>query len=487
MSFKAQVESAADHIPLRSANFKIQMVDSSPTEKRGPVDEISSIPIPIPIPIIDFDGDVIEPDNPYSYPCSFPNPDDYLRQMIANVGRRNRRRSLTDYMQISKSMRLTSRLKAIVASKQDVTDACICSTTDVNRGFGSERPSSAMTDCDSPGRASSAPNPMSSNIELCSLLFELGSRRPNTYSSSACALSPLIKGLRSWKIARNGKKSDLKIPADNSRISDMRKEAAEWPSLSCSVTSIDEVREREGEMKYGSSGVDNPHSIEGGIEQGTAPTLVNQSPSQYSSLCKKRLQVPDDLTNLNPSSFVFLPPIHQPSVMLPWSGCAVAPSSPSSSFYVKSNRRGSNDEVINLRPTVKHLNNSISTRRNSLSCQDTMAKTYIRKNGADRNTKINPLSWKNWRDEEILRKLGLSRYNYKTREIDLNNRANDRSSAPKKMISDNIRSAYVVTGLNNYSQEARKQSLMSNEFESFVNNKFNGKMYKNGFRTTPQS
>ena len=116
-----------------------------------------------------------------------------------------------------------------------------------------------------------------------------------------------------------------------------------------------------------------------------------------------------------------------------------------------------------------------------------MAKTYIRKNGADRNTKINPLSWKNWRDEEILRKLGLSRYNYKTREIDLNNRANDRSSAPKKMISDNIRSAYVVTGLNNYSQEARKQSLMSNEFESFVNNKFNGKMYKNGFRTTPQS
>ena len=55
-----------------------------------------------------------------------------------------------------------------------------------------------------------------------------------------------------------------------------------------------------------------------------------------------------------------------------------------------------------------------------------MALVDVKQNGVDKNTKINPLKWKNWKDEEILRKLGLSRYNYKTREIEEIGRASCR-------------------------------------------------------------
>ena len=95
-----------------------------------------------------------------------------------------------------------------------------------------------------------------------------------------------------------------------------------------------------------------------------------------------------------------------------------------------------------------------------------MALVDVKQNGVDKNTKINPLKWKNWKDEEILRKLGLSRYNYKTREIEVSYRENNRSPALKKTITENVNSAHVVSGTNNYSQEARKHSLMRNQLTS---------------------
>ena len=471
---KAQESLAEAHISLRSADCKIPLWESSHAdpEERGAVDRISTIPIPI----TDFDGDVIERDYPCPYPCPFPSPDNYLRQthMIGGIG--NRHRSRTDYMQIPKSMKLAPRLKARVGSKHEVTDVPMCSTSGVKNGSGHERPCSAMTDCDSPGRSSSAPNPMSTHVELHGLLLQLGSRRPSTYSSSSCTHLPSTKGGKSWKIVRTGRRLDLRIPSDKSGVTVIRKEEAKGPSLSLSlsqpVPSINEVSEgeREQEMKGGSIGANSIHTNDDNIRRDAVVTSVNQSPLQCAPHSEKRIQVPDGPINLNLSTFVFLPAIHQPNMMLPWTGCAAASSptssSPSSSFYVKSNRRGSNDDVINLRSNNKCLNSSISTRRKSLNYEYSVALVDVKQNGVDKNTKINPLKWKNWKDEEILRKLGLSRYNYKTREIEVSYRENNRSPALKKTITENVNSAHVVSGTNNYSQEARKHSLMRNQLTS---------------------
>ena len=465
------------------------------------------------IPIVDFDDDCVNYLHTYPGPSPRPCPDNYTRQMIENMERTIREKSLTDYMQIPKSIKLFTRQKRGAARETEVTNLHLSSPRNAH---GPQRPYSAMTDCDSPGRASfmsdETHKKKTSSVRAC----ELENRRPSTYSPPTHTLLPVAEGHRYQEEAAKRTLSGLRTasqtqsdgdaPVLRERQDEIKKgvplsravclsDGLDDSSSAGSLDGWDSVKMREGVKERARRKSDShlrighSHSFRRNVTRNipSAAEILSLPLSLPVSPSYNRVKVLDRQMMLSSDVLTSGDIICHTHASLPWSGHAdrssLLSSSPSasaspSSFRAPNIRKHINNDINNICAHDNTNSNTICTKNTVEKSQATVALSDTTK------MKIDPLRWKKWNDEQILRKLGLYRYNCRAQEISNNqiHRGDIKNQSRREKENGNETSSYLVSGLNSYSQEARKQSVLRTDFESFVNNKFNGTMYKNGFK-----
>ena len=213
-----------------------------------------------------------------------------------------------------------------------------------------------------------------------------------------------------------------------------------------------------------------------------------------------RLQVYDSEMKL--SSYFFQPQI--PKIATPWAGCTERTihstnSHDKNNVIIDNKKDNSNNKKDNSKNDDTHNQTKgiINQKSNDTTIDSANVSSKVQYNNMitkmnekkyDKNNKTNLLQWKSWNDEEILRKMNLLHFNPSKKNLNPSSNFSTTDDYHQNLhFVDNNSNTMIIPGFSKLRIEVKKQKNLQNEFELFVNNKFNETMYKNEFKKKIQN